>query len=553
MAALFVSSSAVWHGAKGQEGTGAADPAQVQRRLEAPEAVPAPTAEEIEQEAPTTPALDLAVEQAFVLGSVAVEGSTVYEAAEFGPLYEDYLGRKIALPEIEEIADAITQKYRDDGYFLSRVVAPPQEVSFGILRLQVIEGSIDLVTLTGVEPDRRGLISSYYRHILYDRPIRLSVVERYVLLINDLPGLQVSANVRALNEEKGSFELVLGLDEDPFDGFASVDNRGTRSVGREQGLLLGGANSLLGLQERTRLSFFTVPPSPQELIYFEVMQEYPIGPEGTKVSLSASRTMIDAGAELGPRDVESGGERVVLSVTQPIIRQRSHSLYVGTKFDYLNFQEDEAGSNNYKDRLRVFRLWSSFSLNDDWDGANFFYVEASKGLSVLNPSSPNAPNLSRARGEADFLKILAEVSRRQSFGSAWALQLSGRGQKSANQLLSAEEFGLGGSRFGRGYDPFEISGDDGAALSVELQFGQFVNAGPLDSYQLYGFYDFGAVWQKEEVVGGAERDSLASTGVGFRAVLNQQFNVNLEVAQPLTRDDGQGNDPRGFFGVTASF
>ncbi|MYE03248.1 MAG: hypothetical protein F4Y03_18630, partial [Alphaproteobacteria bacterium] len=63
---------------------------------------------------------DEAGELSLVLGSVAVEGSTVYSDEELAPLYEDRLGRKVALAEVFGIADAITARYRNDGYILSR-------------------------------------------------------------------------------------------------------------------------------------------------------------------------------------------------------------------------------------------------------------------------------------------------------------------------------------------------------------------------------------------------------------------------------------------------
>ena len=51
-----------------------------------------------------------------------------------------------------------------------------------------------------------------------------------------------------------------------------------------------------------------------------------------------------------------------------------------------------------------------------------------------------------------------------------ALYVSVRGQYSAVPLLSSEEFSFGGNVSGRGYDPSEISGDQGVAATIELRY-----------------------------------------------------------------------------------
>ena len=75
--------------------------------------------------------------------------------------------------------------------------------------------------------------------------------------------------------------------------------------------------------------------------------------------------------------------------------------------------------------------------------------------------------------------------------------------------------------------------------------------------ELYGFYDVGAIWQID--AGGSDkRESLASTGVGVRTNLAENFWGALELAFPLTRsptvdrDDGD-KSPRLFFSVIKRF
>jgi hemolysin activation/secretion protein len=62
---------------------------------------------------------------AFMLASVDIEGSSVYQPSDLVPIYEPFLGHMTDLAGVQKIVEAITAKYRSDGYFLSRAEAPP--------------------------------------------------------------------------------------------------------------------------------------------------------------------------------------------------------------------------------------------------------------------------------------------------------------------------------------------------------------------------------------------------------------------------------------------
>ncbi|MFQ5491861.1 MAG: hypothetical protein ACE5GE_14175 [Phycisphaerae bacterium] len=68
-------------------------------------------------------------------------------------------------------------------------------------------------------------------------------------------------------------------------------------------------------------------------------------------------------------------------------------------------------------------------------------------------------------------------------------------------------------------------------------------SGPLNSLQIYGFYDIGAVWDGGRP-GASNRESLASAGIGLRAGVFGRLSGGIEFAKPLTRDvaaeDGEG-------------
>lgn len=528
-----------------------AEPGQVQQRLKTPEAPSKkvkPIAPPRREAAPPV----AQPEERFVLSAVVIEGVSVYDPDELALLYEEFLAREISMADVEDLLDAITAKYRDDGYILSQAFAPPQSVKMGILRVRVSEGYIERVEFEGDMPGRESLLRAYGQKITAARPISLGVLERYILLANDLPGVQVEPSTRVLDEDTGAHELILKLAHEPIQAFVGVDNRGTRSIGRYQSFAGAYFNSVFGLLEQTQITFFTIPASPRELLYFEIAHEEQVGSEGTRVGISGSQSFIDAGPELGSLDLESGATNIDLSVSHPLLRNRKKSLYVTGNFQFTNLDEDILGDEFFDDRLRVIRLGLNYSFADDIGGFNLVGVQASQGLNILNASPTGAANLSRTDGTNDFTKVVVDLTRQQNLGRDFGLRLSALGQKAASPLLSSEEFGLGGSRFGRAYDPSEITGEDGAVISAELQYGKVLDNNILRSFQIYTFYDIGAVWNDD-----SDRDSLASAGGGIRVNLPAGFNASLEVAKPLTRSvAAQGDhskDPRVFFSINGVF
>jgi hemolysin activation/secretion protein len=63
-------------------------------------------------------------------------------------LYEEHIGKDITLDFPWTLADAITSKYRDQGYFLTRAYVPEQDIKGGVITIKIIEGYIGQVDLS---------------------------------------------------------------------------------------------------------------------------------------------------------------------------------------------------------------------------------------------------------------------------------------------------------------------------------------------------------------------------------------------------------------------
>ena len=221
---------------------------------------------------------------------------------------------------------------------------------------------------------------------------------------------------------------------------------------------------------------------------------------------------------------------------------------------YRNFHETQFGRTSANDRLRIGRGRLGYWLGDFLDGTLSASAQVSRGLNILGESTTGSNDLSRFDGESDFTKLYLDVVRDQNLGGNFWLQMEAAAQITDDRMLSPEEFSVGGSRFGRGYDFSEISGDEGFAISIEPRYWWNVRQNWLTSVTFYGFYDWGIVWNDFETSEDTD-DSAASAGLGFRLKFPYRIEADFELAWPLTRpvETTDGNGMRIFFALRKSY
>jgi hemolysin activation/secretion protein len=490
----------------------------------------------------------------FKLQRLVVQGSTVYKDRQLLPLYRNFLGNKINLTHIYRIANAMTRKYRNDGYILSRVVVPPQKIEKGIVRLQVVEGRIDQVQIKGKVIGAKNLINSYRRGILRSQPLHAKDLERYLLLMEDLPGVSVKSVLLPSEDQSGTSDLTVILENKRFDANLGVDNRGSDFNGPVQIFAGGGINSVGGLNDRLQFQG-VVTSETEELLFLRGAYDLPLSKEGTRLFFSAAFSESEPGETLKQFDVEGDSQSYSLRVSHPFIRSRGENLSGHFGFTYKDSETKILGTQDSEDRLRIIDVGVSYDYADRFRGVNLLTLRLSQGLDILDATGSGSPNLSRSSGQSDFFKLSGELARLQQLAPSWNLLGAMSWQYSFDKLLAPEEFGVGGARFGRAYDSSEITGDHGLALKLELQKAiQFRNK-YFKSMQAYTFIDYGSVWNRVATAAGRTQENISSAGFGLRYNLKKWVSGYIELAKPINKDvAAEGNrDVRFFFSVSAAF
>lgn len=540
---------------------GSADVSRVQGRVE--QALPKGKAEaplNIQGNAPFTAPAG-AEKMVFTLSKVEVEGQTVYPWGVIEKLYADKIGTKISLADVYSIAAQMTAKYRNDGYILTQVVVPPQTISGGTVKLRVVEGSVDQIRIEGGDQSSSYDVIKLYANKLRSKGVLNSKdLEKTLLLVNDLPGLTARGVLSPSKTKTGASDLTIIIDRNPFEGQVGLDNYGSRYLGPWEVTAGMAANSLLGFNERFSVNL-AYAPSDQglepELSFGEALAEVPVGAYGTKVGVKFGLTETNPGHRLDEFEVVGHATYGGLYIVQPIVRTRDLNLSMTGAFDIRHTKTKSNIEDTREDDLTVARIgahadWVDTTINAAVTNVD---MELSKGLSAFGASDKGDPNMSRADGDPEFTKLTASLTRLERIVDSIALQATVKGQLSNNALLTSEEFGVGGSALGRGFDPSELVGDDGLGGSLELQWNQPYPVSWLSDYTVYGFYDIGKVWNDDATTPSARVESLASVGLGIRTTIMPGTEAGFMVAKPLTRDvEAEGDDDiRPFVNISHKF
>ncbi len=497
----------------------------------------------------------------FTLKKIILEGNTIYTTEQLEALYKDKINTNMSVLQFQEVVQSITNYYRNNGYILSRAIIPPQHVKNGIIRVQVIEGFIDAVKIQGDARNSNGILERYSQHITSSRPLHLSVLERYLRLANEVPGLEVKGVLEASKKTPAAATLVFVVTEKRLGGYLSYDNYGTRYLGPHEVTLNVTLTS--GFRSGDAFGFTYLDTTrPKELRFWDAYYQAPVGSDGMSILFDGNQSLTDAGFVLEESDVIGNAINYYGLLQYPVIRSIDQSLTIDGGLIYYHGVVTSLAQLLYDDNVRSARIGGSYLFSDSYRGSNSLNVHLEQGLPIFGATS-NAQSFFTSRFGATgvFTKLSVQYARDQALFDRFSAFFQVNGQYAFNPLLSFEQFTYGGSILGRGYDPAEIIGDNGIAASAELRMNIYPGYRFLQSMQFYGYYDIGEVWNIRDLTvlfNSYKEISAASAGGGVRFNLNKYISGNFMVTQPLTKKVaaleliGNGKDPRLFFGVSAS-
>lgn len=506
----------------------------------------------------------------FKLNEIKLIGNTVYSDEVLKSIYSNLLNTKITFKQLEEIVEKITEKYQKDGYVLSKAMLFPQKIKQGIVSIQVIEGYIkDLEYKNNLSLSKNHWFIYYLEKLKTERPIKEATINRYLSLIDDIPGIRLEGvDYKFLGQ--GATILQLDIKDSHVDINVSLNNRLEKIYGPS--MLTTGLQfheSSLGAST-TFINLNSLKPS--RLKHYNIEHKQLLNKESLTLELSKRLTYLKPKftgeqQEFNQYDIKAKADANTIGFLYPIIRAPQKNLLIYTD---LNIKSVENSQNvftdsTYLDRLRIINLGLTYEFldsifGDSLLGNNIISGGISKGLIIFgakkNPDSNDKP-FSRFNSKPDFTNFKISLQRLQYITSNFYLHFNIDSQYSLDELPASEEYSFGGDHFGRGYDSVVISGEHGISFSTEFGHNYYFGKENSNVLRNYIFYDIGAVWNKnvEQRISNKSKVSASSAGMG---ILFNNFNNHLyatiELAKPLTMKNNQGNkDLRLFFKINGTW
>ena len=480
------------------------------------------------------------------LSGIEVAGLQDATADSLRSTLAPFVDRSLDRAELKNLVNAIVGELRRRGYVFASASIPPQSVDNGRLTVLVDEGSVDEVVIEGSE---RPFTRSILQRLANGRPVTQARLERQILLANDGTGTFVGRSSYAV--ENGRSVLRLRVSQDSVGANVSLDNWGSRFVGPVRARVAVRLGGVFDGADALALSLSTVPASPREYKYGRVGYVRRLDTNGTEASVSVSAGETHLGSTLRSRDIAGASRSASVGLSHPLVRGRDASLWGDLGLTVRSSSQDRFGRPARDDRFTNLTadLYGTMALGDARARGR---VTATRGLGVFGATRQGDPLASRDDGDARFTSVFAAASVTVPVVARVSARLAGEGQVASRPLLSSEEFGIGGSEIGRGYDYSERLGDQGVAGVASLTYALPDPVGWTDELRLSAFLDGGVTRD----IGTRRFDgSLASAGLGAAVDLSKGFAAELTLGVPLTgpREASGDRSPRIGFTLAKRF
>ncbi|WP_187329267.1 ShlB/FhaC/HecB family hemolysin secretion/activation protein [Halomicronema hongdechloris] len=503
----------------------------------------------------TPPPVPGEVPETVVVERFEVVGSTVFTEEELTAVTAPFTNRPLSFNELFQVRSQITDLYASAGYITSAAIIPPQTLSEGVVRIEVIEGRLEAVQVTGNQRLRADYVSSRIAPYA-TAPLQ---IER---LLEGLQLLQLDPLIRRAspqNSQPGRNPApACSASPSTRPRLAACRWISTTTVPPASAAFSRCCNSpkttsVAGAIGCSSVWATVTAVTPPKLGYRTF-----VNPQNATVELTLGGSLGEVlEGDLELLDIDSRSFFVEATWRQPLVRtperewaigatftrQQSEAYFLGNLFGQsVPFPAIGADDNGVStvSALRLFTDW----VRQGERQVLAFRSQLSLGLgnvlggTVQDEARPSLdPTLEEPRPDNQFLSWSGQAQWVRLLAPDTLLLLQANAQWGTGSLLPAEQFRLGGQTSVRGYRQDFLLVDRGISASAEVRLPLYRTPLGDQLLQVTPFFDVGAGWNNRQT---PEDNFLAAIGVGL---LWQQPNLTARVdwGIPLVSVDSFGD------------
>ena len=495
-------------------------PAPLKKEFKPPTPVPLPTLPVIP--VPPEGEVKKPLGQVQVFASyIHVTGNTAFSDADLATATAPYTNRTLTTEDLERLRLELTLLYVNKGYITSGAIIPDQDVTNGVINIQIIEGRLSKIDVEGHNWFRAGYLRDRVGRGA-QTPLRMEPLQERLQLLQQDPRIErINAELRPGDKQGDSILHVKVKEASPWKAWLDFNNYQTPVVGAERGLATIAHQNITGNGDAFS---FTYGRSRGVNPTIDTSYSLPLNRYDTTFIASYRRNdFLVVAAPFRSLDLNAESEIIGFTLRQPLYRTLTDEFAVAVTGEHLSNKVTSVfdlpgvpslfipGSSNTGvstvSALRFIQEYVHRTSTSVIAARSRFSV----GLDVL--SATNNPD---TLPDGQFFSWLGQVQAVRRFDDWWGMQLLGQMslQLANDRLFPLEQIPVGGRFSVRGYRENTLIRDNAFLASIESRFPliSYVTGEPL--LQFAQFVDLGRAWTAKGVT--PDPQTLASVGLGLR-------------------------------------
>ncbi len=478
----------------------------------------------------------------FDMLEMQVDGNSVLEQQLVEKTLYPFLGPKKTVDDVEHARQALEAVYKNKGYPTVLVEIPEQDVEDALVRLKVIEGTIERLKITGSRYFLLGKIRAKVPALAVGQVPYMPIVQEQVNeLSQESPDRRITPIFRA-GITPGTTEVELRVNDAlPVHGSVEINGRNSESTSRSRLVAALRYDNLWQRFHSASLSYQVSPENNEEVEVWSGTYVLPTGVADSRLVMYGVgiNSMTQLGANIGNLSVLGTGEIYGLRLLKPLVGLAAYSHNVTLGVDYKNFTQGvtQQGQDQHTSPIQYLPLLLSYDSSWRYPNGTTSLTTALHFSVAGLGNDQHAFDKRRAEAKAGFAYLTTELKQLHELPGDLRLAARFLGQLTSTPLISNEQFAVGGQQSVRGYYQSQQLGDDGLNVSLELHSPQW-QAKSWDvahALRAHLFFDYASLWIDHALAPSPSTYQLAGTGVGLRLQLFKRWFGEFDWAYPLVK------------------
>lgn len=473
----------------------------------------------------------------FTIKQIKVVGNTVLDE-EINRLISSYIGRKADFNLLTELKDKISNLYIQNGYLNSGAYLAPQSIENGIVKFNIIEGTIEKINVSGNDRISNGYIQSRLGDL--KTPVSSSQLLDKLYLLRQDPLIESLSAELATGTKPGTSVLEVDVTEaKAFKVELGANNHKSPAIGQFARWSNLTHNNLLGFGDRASFKYTNTKGSNTVDLNYSV----PITSKDTRLSVAYGLGKNEVVEEVfTDLDIQSKADYWQVNLTHPVIAKSNRQLSLGLAFSRQHsettllddpFTLSRGSDNEGNTNVSALRFSTNY-LERKRDSVLAASSQFSAGLDTLGATISDDDDVA----DAQFLSWRGQVQYVQNLAEDFPIVFNSQLQLATDPLVPFEQFRVGGAGTVRGYRQDLALGDNGLAISVETRIPVWRNRASDVLLQISPFFDYGTAWNQDDLE--VSYSNIASAGVGLNLTISDRLSSRLDWAVPFTKTEVDG-------------